>query len=102
MHFVINHSRHVIGINHDAHVIHDKRAEALCHMLSATRFELLQQLLRGECVHTNEHHVLQRSCVIDVTTNEVHGNLSKGHDVLRTEKQARRLHDKRAECPDVV
>lgn len=93
MHFVINHSRHVIGINHDAHVIHDKRAKALCHMLLATRFET---------VHTDEHHVLQRGCVVDVTTNEVHGNLSKGHDVLRAEKQARRLHDKRAECPDVV
>lgn len=69
-----------------------------CHMLSATRFELLQQLLRGEHAHTNEHHVLQRGCVVDVTTNEVHGNLSKGHDVLRTEKQARRLHTKRAEA----
>lgn len=79
-----------------------KRAEALCHMLLATRFEAVQQILRNEHVHTDEHHVLQRGCVVDVTTNEVHGNLSKGHDVLRTEKQARRLHDKRAECPDVV
>lgn len=67
--------------------------------MSYARFEVVQQILRDEHVHTDEHHVLQCGCVVDIATNKVHGDLSEGHDVLRTEKQARRLHDKRAKMP---
>lgn len=70
--------------------------------MSYARFEAVQQILRSEHVHADEQHVLQCGCVVDVTTNVVHGNLCEGHDVLRTQKQARRLHDKRAKCPNVV